>query len=149
MKNQWIEFCFGVLTVKLTGKGNERFINHLTRNELLIWGIKRHDAETLTFKMSLRDLKRMRILARESESKVEFLHGSGAPFLLKRIGKNSGFVVGIFLFFVSAIFLSNIIWGIEIKGASPATEYQLKKELNEMGIKIGKPQFLVPAPESI
>lgn len=98
MKNQWIELFFGVLTVKLTGKGNERFINYLTRNELLIWGIKKHDAETLTFKISLRDLKKMRILARESESKVEFLRGSGAPFLLKRMGKNSGFVVGIFLF---------------------------------------------------
>lgn len=68
---------------------------------------------------------------------------------MKRLWKNSGFIIGILLFFILIIYLSNTIWGIEIKGASPATEHQIRKELNQMGIKIGKLQFFLDDVESI
>ena len=31
-----------------------------------------------------------------------------------------------------------MIWGIEVKGADPATEYKINKELDKMGVKVGK-----------
>lgn len=31
MKNHWIEFFTGIVTVKATGKGLERFLNNLLR----------------------------------------------------------------------------------------------------------------------
>ena len=31
-----------------------------------------------------------------------------------------------------------MIWGIKLKGADPATEYKIRKELDKMGIKGGK-----------
>ncbi|AIE60788.1 sporulation protein YqfD [Bacillus methanolicus] len=149
MKNHWIMFYIGIVTVKVTGKGIERFINHLTKSGILIWNVKRHGTAALTFKMRLPDVKKLRIASRKSECKIEFLHGGGLPFLLKRLWKNSGFIIGILLFFILIIYLSNTIWGIEIKGASPATEHQIRKELNQMGIKIGKLQFFLDDVESI
>ncbi len=68
---------------------------------------------------------------------------SGVPFFFKRLLKNSGFLAGAAAFFLVILFLSNMIWGIEIKGAKPATEYQIRKELDKMGVKIGKVQFFV------
>jgi similar to stage IV sporulation protein len=149
MKNQWIEFLFGRVTVKVSGRGIERFLNNLTRNGLYIWNVKRHGTETITFKMRLQDAKRIRHFSRKSECKISFLQRKGVPFLQKRLLKNSGFLIGAFVFFMIILLLSNVIWGIEISGAKPQTEYQIRKELDKMGVKIGKLQFFVDNVESI
>ncbi|MCM2531600.1 sporulation protein YqfD [Neobacillus pocheonensis] len=149
MKNQWIEFLYGRVTVKVSGRGIERFLNVLTRNGLHIWNVKRHGTDTITFKMRLKDAKNIRHFARKSECSISFLQRSGVPFLVKRLLKNSGFLAGAAVFFLLILFLSNVIWGIDIKGAKPATEYQIRKELDKMGVKIGKVQFFVDNVEAI
>ncbi|MEH7010106.1 sporulation protein YqfD [Neobacillus niacini] len=149
MKNQWIEFISGKVTVKVSGKGVERFINVLIRNGLIVWNVKRHGTETITFTMRLKDALKIRHYARERECSISFLKRAGMPFLFKRLLKNSGFVGGALLFLLIIMFLSNVIWGIEIKGAKPATEYQIAKELDKMGVKIGKLQLFVDNVEGI
>ncbi|MFP5113649.1 sporulation protein YqfD [Bacillaceae bacterium C204] len=149
MNNQWIEFFNGRVTVKVSGKGTERFINVLIRNDLPIWNIKRHGTETITFNMRLKDAKSIRHYARKSECTISFLRRNGVPFLLRRMLKNSGFLAGAGIFLVLLVLLSNVIWGIDIKGAKPATEYQIRKELDKMGVKIGKLQFFTDNVEGI
>lgn len=149
MKNRWIDFFYGQVTVRVTGKGIERFLNILMRNELLMWNVKRHGIETITFKMKLKDAIKIRHFVRESDVHLSYLQRSGMPFLVKRGLKNSGFLVGSVLFLVLIFLLSNVVWGIDIKGAKPATEYQIRKELDKMGVKIGKIQFFVEDVESI
>ncbi|MFS0775923.1 sporulation protein YqfD [Neobacillus sp. 3P2-tot-E-2] len=149
MKNQWIEFISGKVTVKVSGKGIERFINVLIRNGLIVWNVKRHGTETITFTMRLQDALKIRRYARERDCSITFLKRAGMPFLFKRLLKNSGFAGGALLFLLLIMFLSNVIWGIEIKGAKPATEYQIRKELDKMGVKIGKVQFFVDNVEGI
>jgi len=149
MKNGWLEFLYGRVTVKVSGKGIERFLNVLTRNGFHIWNVKRHGTETITFKMRLHDARNIRPFVRRSGCKITFLQRSGMPFLTRRLLLNSGFLVGGLLCLFLIFFLSNVIWGIEIKGAKPATEYQIRKELDKMGVKIGKIQFFVDNVESI
>lgn len=149
MKNKWIEFLTGRVTVKVSGRGIERFINVLTRNGLMVWNVKRHGTETITFTMRLKDALKIRHYARERDCSISFLKRAGMPFLFKRLLKNSGFAAGAFLFFLLIMLLSNVIWGIEIKGAKPATEYQIRKELDKMGVKIGKVQLFVDNVEGI
>ena len=149
MKNQWIEFLSGKVTVKVSGKGIERFLNVLIRNGLMIWNVKRHGTETITFTMRLEDALKIRHYARDRDCTVSFLKRAGMPFLLKRLLKNSGFAAGALLFLLIIMVLSNVIWGIEIKGAKPATEYQIRKELDKMGVKIGKIQLFVDNVEGI
>ncbi len=149
MKNQWIIFLYGRVTVKISGRGIERLLNVLTRNGIDIWNVKRHGADTITLKIKLADVMKIRHLARKSGCRISFLERSGAPFLLKRMVKNSGFLIGAAMFIVIVFLLSNVIWGIEIKGAKPATEYQIRQELDKMGVKIGKFQFSVDNAEGI
>lgn len=149
MKNGWITFFTGIVTVKITGKGLERFINTLTRNGLLIWHVRRLGLHSITFKMRLNDLSILRSHVRGSGCKIEFIKRNGLPFLLKRLMKNSGFLVGAVGFMLVIFLLSNMIWGIQVKDADPATEYQIYKELDKMGIKRGKLQFFVDNVESI
>jgi similar to stage IV sporulation protein len=149
MKNHWIEFYTGIVTVKISGKGIERFINALTRNGLVIWNVKRSGAHTIIFKMRLSDVKELRKYRKPFECKIRFLQRNGAPFLLKRLFRNGGFLVGALGFIMVIMILSNMVWGIEIKGAKPATEHQIRKELTAMGIKVGKLQFYMDDVEAI
>ena len=149
MKNQWTVFLFGEVTVKVTGKGIERLLNGLTRNGIHIWNVRRHGTDTITFKMKVTDAMEIRHLARKSDCRISFLRRNGVPFLFKRMLKNSGFLLGAGIFLVIVFLLSNVIWGIEVKGAKPATEYQIRQELDKMGVKIGKLQFFVDNEEGI
>jgi similar to stage IV sporulation protein len=149
MKNEWLEFFNGTITVKSIGRGSERFLNNITREGLQIWDVKRYGPEALVFNMRLGDVRKIRHIVRNSDCKIEFAKRAGAPFLLKRLLKNSGFLAGALIFVLVIIFLSNMIWGVEIKGAKPATEYQIQKELDKMGVKIGGIQFFVEDVDSI
>lgn len=149
MKNQWIYYFTGIVTVKATGKGLERFLNVLTRNRITIWNIKRHGIQTITFQVKLSDAFKLRHFVRGTDCKLSFLKRTGLPFQWKTLRKNSGFLIGGFLFMIVLFLLSNMIWGVEITGADPATEYKIRKELNGIGVKKGRLQFLVKDPESI
>lgn len=149
MRNQWIHYYSGVVTVKVTGRGLERFINQLSREEIRVWDVKKHGTDSLTLKIKLEDAKKIRHIVRESRCKVQFLGRTGFPFLLKRLFRNSGFLAGAILFTCILFLLSNMVWGIEIKGADPETEYKIKQELDTIGVKPGKFQFLIPDPEGI
>ncbi|MEI5905797.1 sporulation protein YqfD [Bacillus spongiae] len=149
LKNQWMTFMTGKIIVKVTGKGIERLINILIRREISIWNVKRVGTEAVIFTFALQDLHRFRHAVRKSECKVTFLFGRGIPFMWKRTKKNSGFMIGAGLFIFTIMLLSNMVWDIEVNGASPETEHTLKKALTEMGIRAGSFQFLIPDAEYI
>lgn len=149
MKNGWLYFYTGIVTVKVSGSGLERFINLLIRSGVQVWNVKRHGTEALTLQMTLKDAKRIRHFVRNSGCKIEFLKRTGLPFLFKTLLKNSGFLIGGVLFVALIFVLSNMVWGIEITGAAPATEHKIRKELDKIGVKVGTLQFLLDEPEAI
>lgn len=149
MKNQWTNYYTGYVKVKAYGRGTERLINMLTRRGLHIWDVKRVGSESLIFHMDFREISKLRQVVRKSDCKVRFLQGRGVPFLMKRIMKNSGFLAGLIAFLLCIFVLSNMVWGIEVKDAKPETEHAIRKELDKMGVKIGKMQLLVDDVDTI
>lgn len=149
MKNQWIHIFSGTVKVKLTGKGIERFLNQLTKNGVSIWNVRKHGSEAVTFYVNLQDVRKLRIPARDSNCKIRFLERAGGPFFLRKLWTNSGFFIGACLFLGLIMLLSNMVWGIEIRGANPATEHQIRKELDKMGISVGKMQFSIDNVEGV
>ncbi|WP_044895827.1 sporulation protein YqfD [Bacillus alveayuensis] len=149
MKNNWIYFFTGTVQVSLTGLGIERFINECIRQGIIIWNVKRHQSGGISFFIRLSDVHALRKIVKKYECKCSFQKRMGAPFWLKRSYKNVGFVIGIGIFFIITFILSNMIWGIEIKGAEPKTEHLIEKELSKIGLKKGALQFLLPESEQI
>lgn len=141
MKNDWTNHLSGYVKVQVNGRGATRFINRLLEQKVLVWDVKNMGTETVVFYMKLEEVPTLRVAARKSECKVTFLERKGAYFFGKKLLKYSGLLVGLFLFCTLIFILSNVVWGIEIKGASPATEHEVRKALEEMDIKVGKLQF--------
>jgi similar to stage IV sporulation protein len=149
MKNQWTNFYTGYVLVKAYGKGTERLINALIRQKTHIWDIKRTGTDQLVFFIDVKEISKLRQAVRQTDCKVTFIKGRGGPFFLKKMLKNSGFIAGLFAFLLSIFILSNMIWGIEVYDAEPETEYEIRKELDKMGVRIGKIQFFLDDVEEI
>ncbi|WLR43986.1 sporulation protein YqfD [Bacillus carboniphilus] len=148
MKNRWIYFFLGVVSVHVKGQGIELFLNRCARNGILLWNVKKSESHT-SFLIRLKDVHALRRVVRESECKCFFQRGRGLPFLIKRTMRNGGFLLG-FIFFIGVIFmLSNMLWNVSIEGADPKTEHNIKKQLDELGIKQGRFLFSLPSEEQI
>jgi similar to stage IV sporulation protein len=149
MKNQWTNFFFGSVKVKVFGKGIERFLNDCIRNEILIWQVQKHDHDTATFYMKYTDIKKIRPIIRKYPCKLKFLDKNGAPFILKKSLLNFGFVLGLVFCVLLITLFSNMVWKIEIEGAKPVTEHLIRKELKKLGVERGKLQFHIDDAETI
>ncbi|WP_340085070.1 sporulation protein YqfD [Siminovitchia sp. FSL H7-0308] len=141
MKNRWVTFVTGRVLVKIEGTGLERLINICARKKVSLWSMRKMKTGAIFFYISLLDLHNFRHIVRDFDCTVSFIRGEGIPFLWKRLLKNSGFLIGVFLFLVILTVLSNITWGIQINGANPETEHNIRKELNKLGIKVGTFHF--------
>ena len=149
MKNKWLQFLFGYVTVRVVGEGIENFINTLMKSRLVLWDLRRGKGEMFFFKISIGDISEMRKLKRRFPCKVYFHTRSGLPFLWKRLLKNIGFLIGAALFFVVIFLLSNMVWKIEVSGAQPDTEYKIVKKLEEYGVTEGSLQLFSYTPEQL
>ncbi|ASS86600.1 sporulation protein YqfD [Anoxybacillus geothermalis] len=149
MKNEWVDTLAGSVRVKAEGKGIERLINACVRQGIAVWNVKKHSRETATFFIKLSDVKRFRHIARQSECKLSFVGRRGLPFFWRRARRNSGFGLGLLLFAAIVFLLSNVVWSIDIEGASPETEHQIVRELKRMGVERGVFQFLLDDPETL
>ncbi|MGX1192845.1 sporulation protein YqfD [Metabacillus sp. SLBN-84] len=148
MKNQWMHFFYGVIKITAAGRGTERFVNDCIRQGIPVWNVRKEE-NGLSFFIRLKDVHALRRAARKSECKCSLQKVSGLPFLIQKSLKNSGFVIGFTLFFAVILLLSNMIWGIDVKGAKPSTEHKILKELDAMGVKTGRLQFMTLDPDSI
>jgi similar to stage IV sporulation protein len=149
MKNFWVHKIQGYLQLKVEGYGAERFINGCARNGIVLWNVKRLGKKSLICFINTNDVFKIRPLARQADCKVKITKRLGAPFLLRKRKKRSGLMAGAFAFIFLMFLFSNVIWNIQVKGASPEINHQLRTVLQEMGIKRGKFHFLMPPPEKI
>lgn len=149
MKNLWIQFFYGYVRMRIEGPYAERFLNRCIEHEITIWHIKRIAPERIICYITLADVQRVKPLLKMTNCKVTFIERKGLPFWLKRMKKRLGFSLGIVSFIAILLLLSNIVWNVEIEGASPKVEYELRQAIEEIGIKRGKLLFQLPSVENI
>ncbi|MFC0473470.1 sporulation protein YqfD [Halalkalibacter kiskunsagensis] len=149
MKNNWTNHINGYVRVRIDGDYPERFLNRCIEEDISIWQIKRVGDRRIVCYMDVEDAKRIRPLLRKTGCKVTFLQRTGLPFLFKRMISRAGFIAGLAAFLTVMFILSNMVWNVEIKGASPQVEHELKQVVTNMGIKRGAFQFTLPSVERI
>ncbi len=149
MKNKSMIHLTGYLTVKVSGRGLERFINAALREEIAIWHVKRLGTETIVLRVYAKDFASFQELAAKFSVEFVIVDKSGIPFVLRRAKKNAGFIVGLLFGLAILYLLANMIWDIEIKGASPELEYKLTNQLKELGVYKGGLKYFVDDPQTL
>ncbi|MGN9864601.1 sporulation protein YqfD [Bacillus swezeyi] len=148
MKNKWLSFFSGKILLEVTGMGIERLLNECTRRGIPMFNVKKKKDAVFLY-ILLSDVHAFRRVIRDFDCKCRFVKRKGLPFAVQKSKRNSGFTLGVAAFFIIMFILSNMLWKIEISGANPDTEHQIRQQLDQIGVKKGRFQFTMLTPEKI
>jgi similar to stage IV sporulation protein len=143
------ESVFGHVRVTVRGKVPEAFINRCVRESIAIWDVMRLDQSTIACSLSVRDIKRIKPILKATDCRIHFIDRKGIPFLINRLLSRSGIIAGILLGLLIIFILSNMVWKIEVVGADPEVEHQIRTYLKNMNVHVGSIEFFLPSLEKI
>lgn len=129
-------WLLGFVRFTVVGKFPERFINIVTKSGLSIWDTENKNG-VLNASMFVRDYKNIRLYAKKSRVRLKIQKKSGLPFFIKKYKARVGVLIGLFIFVLIAMFMSNFVWTIDIVGLQTVSEARLVSSLKENGLFIG------------
>lgn len=132
----WLYYYFtGYLVVEINGKSQERFINMCMHHKIKLWDLT-SNYNKYQFKILRKDFKKLKPMLRKANIDIFILDRYGFPFFVFENRKRKMFLLGIFICSASLIFLSQLIWSIEISGNQLYTDEMITKFLNENKVEI-------------
>ncbi|MEG2213511.1 MAG: sporulation protein YqfD, partial [Clostridiales bacterium] len=119
MNNQWAHIWGGAVDIEIIGQEPERFLNLALARNLDISGVRRDSTGRLYLRLALGDMGYLRELSRLSHCRFRICRRYGLPFLLRFIRHRPMLPVAGFCCLFLLIWLSSLVWGIEIVGPYP------------------------------
>lgn len=136
-------FLRGYVIIKVEGLAIEKFLNLVMVNEVYIWDVERKNYTTLTAKVSTKAFKEVLQYAKKTGCRVFIVSKKGLPFVIFRLRKRKGIVLGFLLSVLLVYLFSTFIWEIDIKTVNGLKEEEVAKKLSEMGLKSGVSKFKI------
>ena len=136
MFRKLMDFLRGKLLIHISGLSPERFLNLCAARGLEINCLKATE-EGFECRMSLRDYREARGLARKAKVMLHICEKRGLPFLLFRYRKRKAYAAGILLSLILLYSLSVFLWDIQVVGNSYYTDDIILTFLKENNIRHG------------
>ncbi len=134
---EFITYFKGYLTITVTGRFCERFINACASNNILLWDVVRISEYSVRCKISAPAFKKTTSIAYDTGVTVNINIEHGLPFFLKKYKKRKVALFGGFIFILLVICFNQFVWNIEITGNEKIPKEQILSVLNEVGLKKG------------
>lgn len=132
-----ISYIRGYYVITVEGVSVERFLNHLMRNGIKVYNVKKISSTKIEFNLDREDIKAFKNVYRGSNFQVKIKQSTGLPFILKRIYKNKGMwicgVISLFLLIMTSQFVTDIY----IQVPEGIKKEDIRKELYQVGLKPG------------
>lgn len=128
----------GVVTVQIEGFFTERFINLCKINNIKIWDIRNLVKGVIRFKISIKDFKKLRMVARKTKCSVKIKKKEGLYFMLFKYRKRKMIVFLLCLAVFFTIAFSTFIWNIEISGNENISRSEVIENLKKSGLYVGR-----------
>jgi len=132
-----ISYIRGYYSITVEGTSVERFLNHLMRNGIKVYNVKRISNTKIEFNLDREDMREFKNVYRGSNFQVKIKQSTGLPFILKRIYKNKVMwicgVISLFLLMMTSQFVTDIY----IQVPEGIKKEELRKELYNIGLKPG------------
>ena len=107
-------YIIGYIRISVEGYYIERFINICRNNKIVIWNLKRDKNVKLELNIGIRDLKKLRKIAKQTKCKIKILRKKGLPFLSNKYKKRKIFGILLLLLVILLAVSSNFIWNIDV-----------------------------------
>ena len=136
-------YILGFINITVEGFFVERFINNCINNKIFLWNIKRSNSTLLTTNVSIREFKKIRVIARKTKCNVSINYKKGIPIVLFKYRKRKILILLLIPIVLLILISSMYIWNIEIMGLENIPESEILKQLIEEGINIGKRKWKI------
>ncbi|MEQ8156295.1 MAG: sporulation protein YqfD [Clostridiaceae bacterium] len=127
----------GRVTLKIRSYIPEKFINLLWSRGIYASNIRLVDLTTVIVDIDFQDLRYVQELADESGAKYQVIDKKGLPFFIMKGKKEISLFMGFVLFFSVIQYLSTYIWSIEINTKKYIAPFEVRRQLEKLGIKPG------------
>lgn len=131
-------YCTGFVNITVEGFFTERFINSCFSNAIFLWDLQRENSSFFRVKISVKDFKKIKKIARATKCKVKISNKKGLPILIHKYRKRKILAIAILVIAIFIFVLTRFIWNIDIVGGNNINEEEIKTLLAESGIEIGK-----------
>ena len=131
-----ISYIRGYYVVVIEGIELERFLNHLSRNNIRLYNIKR---EKLSIECCIdrEDFKKFKKIHKNNNYKIKIKQKVGLPFIAIRIYKNKVMLISAILSFFIFFITSQFVTDIYIEVPEGIKKEEIRKELYNIGLKPG------------
>ena len=135
---EFYRYLKGYVKVKIVGDNAERFINICVSDGLIIWSILKI-GDSIIFCLLAKDFRKLLSLKHifSAKIRIKLVEKKGLPFKIKKYFIRKGIPIGIAIFLLINIILSQFIWCIDIKGNKTISDEQILNECLKLGIEIG------------
>ncbi|MBO5397416.1 MAG: sporulation protein YqfD [Clostridia bacterium] len=137
IRNLYMYFT-GFVNITVEGFFTERFINSCFSNAIFLWDLQRENSSFFRVKISVKDFKKIKKIARATKCKVKISNKKGLPILIHKYRKRKILAIAILVIAIFIFVLTRFIWNIDIVGGNNINEEEIKTLLAESGIEIGK-----------
>ncbi|MBJ6363108.1 sporulation protein YqfD [Paenibacillus sp. GCM10012307] len=134
MNLKWLQALQGVVTVSIRGERQEELVNEVTRQKIVLSGIRRVGGRELECEVTVGDFFRLRPHLKRTGCRIHVKHRRGLPFWLRKLERRKFFAAGLFLFFAGLYILSSLVWSIEVKGNEKLTKDQIMQAARAEGV---------------
>ncbi|HSH36739.1 sporulation protein YqfD, partial [Schnuerera sp.] len=130
-------FLKGYVIIKVKGLTLERFLNLAATKDIYLWDINRVGYTMLEMKATIHGFKALKEIVNNVGCRVEIVDKKGLPFILNRLKYRKMLAFGFVIFLGIIIFLSSLIWDIEIRGNEKVKTQDIMEILEKEDIKNG------------
>lgn len=130
-------FLKGYVIIKVEGLTLERFLNLAATRDIYLWDINRIGHTILEMKVTIEGFRALKEIVKRVGCRVEIIDKRGLPFIIYRLKHRKMLAFGFLLFLGIIIFLSSLIWNIEIIGNERVKTEDIMKILEKEDIKNG------------
>ena len=132
----WLEWFWGYVVVRVTGKTPERFMNLCAFRRTDMWDFAPCD-NGVTVKIRASEFKHLRRAARRGGCRLHIERRCGLPFVLRRYRGRVGLPLGAVAFVLILQVLCGRVWQFDIQGTRQLTRATILQIMAEYGIKEG------------
>lgn len=136
MVERFFLWYYGYVLVQLEGVAKERFFNLCRRGNFHIWNVHMEKDMCICY-IALPDFWELGHIVRKTHVRPIILKRKGWPFLLERVWKQKGCLLGVISGGILIYGLSLFVWNISFQGQSLYTEEMLLKYLQSIHVETG------------
>lgn len=127
----------GEIAIEISALNPERILNALWNRNIYTGHVVKLNLTTIRFIIEYSDYKETIDVIKRLKGKFKVVDKSGGILLFILLKRRISLVIGGILFFMVIYVMSNFIWSIQIDTKNNISPFEIRQQLNEIGIKPG------------